>query len=238
MKLSKRILGSQIVQDLLSRLAAGYIRLVYATGRWTEVGGDIPRRFWDEDKVFVLAFWHGRLLMMTQCWDREKPINMMISLSRDGRLISDTVGRFGIKTVAGSTSRGGAAALRGMLKAVKAGEYVGITPDGPRGPRMRAQEGVVTIARLAKAPIIPVSYAARNARVLGSWDRFLVPAPFARGVFVWGEPITVPHTSNGETLEAVRRQVEENLNAVNAEADRLCGLPVVEPAEAPGETGP
>ncbi len=233
MRLDKRILRSKALQDILCFIAANYIRFVYLTSRWTVVGDDIPKKFWDEDRIFLLAFWHGRLLMMPRCWDLKKPIHMMISMHRDGRMISDTVAHFGIKTIVGSTSKGGAAAMRAMLKTVKKGEYIGITPDGPRGPRMRAQEGIVTIARLAKVPIIPVSYASSRSKIFGSWDRFVAALPFGRGVFVWGEPIEVPHTADKEVLERVRQQVENSMNAISAQADQLCGLDPVTPAELP-----
>lgn len=230
MKLGKRILRSQITQGFLCLIAASYIRFVYVTSRWRVVGGHIPRQFWDKDKKFLLCFWHGRLLMMPYCWDMTKPIHMMISMHSDGRFLSDTVSRFGIKTIVGSTSKGGAAALRAMVKTVKNGDYVGLTPDGPRGPRMRAQEGIVTIARLAKIPIIPIGYASTNSKILGSWDRFIAALPFGRGVFVWGEPIEVPHTSDKIVLEETRQKVEDAINAVSAEADRLCGLDPIKPA--------
>ena len=238
MRLDKRILRSNAVQSVLCLLAANYIRFVYLTSRWRVVGGDIPKRFWDEDKMFLLCFWHGRLMMMPYCWDMSKPVHMMISMHRDGRLLSDTVAHLGIKTIVGSTSKGGAAALRTMVKTVKAGDYVGLTPDGPRGPRMRAQEGIITIARLAKVPIIPIGYASSRAKVFGSWDRFVAALPFGRGVFVWGEPIEVPHTTDKNELEKARQNVEDSLNAVSAEADRLCGLPAIEPAPLAGETSP
>lgn len=238
MRLDKRILRSRPVQNCLCLLAAGYIRFVHLTSRWSVVGGDIPKRFWDEDKMFLLCFWHGRLMMMPYCWDMSKPVHMMISMHRDGRILSDTVAHLGIKTIVGSTSKGGAAALRSMIKTVKSGEYVGLTPDGPRGPRMRAQEGIITIARLANIPIIPISYASSRAKVFGSWDRFVAALPFGRGVFVWGEPIEVPHTTDKIQLEETRRKVEDSLNAVSAQADRLCGLVPVDPAPAPKEMAP
>ncbi len=238
MRLDKRILRSKAVQSVLCLLAANYIRFVYLTSRWRVVGGDIPKRFWDEDKMFLLCFWHGRLMMMPYCWDMSKPVHMMISMHRDGRLLSDTVAHLGIKTIVGSTSKGGAAALRTMVKTVKAGDYVGLTPDGPRGPRMRAQEGIITIARLAKVPIIPIGYASSRSKVFGSWDRFVAALPFGRGIFVWGEPIEVPHTTDKNELEKARQKVEDSLNAVSAEADRLCGLPPIEPAPLAGETNP
>jgi len=235
-RLDKRILRSNAVQSVLCLLAANYIRFVYLTSRWRIVGGDIPKRFWDQDKMFLLCFWHGRLMMMPYCWDMSKPVHMMISMHRDGRLLSDTVAHLGIKTIVGSTSKGGAAALRTMVKTVKAGDYVGLTPDGPRGPRMRAQEGIITIARLAKVPIIPIGYASSRSKVFGSWDRFVAALPFGRGVFVWGEPIEVPHTTDKNELEKARQKVENSLNAVSAEADRLCGLTPIEPAPLAKET--
>jgi lysophospholipid acyltransferase (LPLAT)-like uncharacterized protein len=229
-RLDKRILRTQVIQKFLSILAVAYIRFVNLTSSWSVVGGDIPRRFWDEDKIFLLCFWHGRLMMMPYCWDMSKPIHMMTSMHRDGRILSDIVAQLGIKTILGSTSRGGAAALRAMVKTVKAGEYVGLTPDGPRGPRMRAHEGIVMIARLANVPIIPISYASSSAKIFSSWDHFVAALPFGRGVFVWGEPIHVPHTTDKIELEKSRQTIEDSLNAVSAEADRLCNLRIIKPA--------
>ena len=230
MKLGKKIIHSQIAKNFLCFFAANYIRFVYYTSRWKVIRGDIPKRFWDKDKKFLLCFWHGRLLMMPHCWNMKKPIHMMISKHGDGRFLSDTVAHLGIKTIVGSTSKGGASALRSMVQTVKNGEYVGLTPDGPRGPRMRAQEGIVTIARLADIPIVPISYASTNSRVLGSWDRFIAALPFGRGVFVWGEPIEVPRTTDKFVLEKTRQKVEDAINAVTNEADRLCGLDPIKPA--------
>jgi lysophospholipid acyltransferase (LPLAT)-like uncharacterized protein len=229
-KLGKKVLRSQMAQGFLCLLAAYYVRFVYLTSRWNVVRGDIPKKFWDKDKKFLLCFWHGRLLMMPYCWNMAKPIHMMISMHSDGRFLSDTVSHLGIKTIVGSTSKGGAKALRAMVRAVKEGDYVGLTPDGPRGPRMRAQEGIVTIARLANVPIIPVGYASTSSKILGSWDRFIAALPFGRGVFVWGEPIEVPHTSDKLVLEKTRQNIEDAINAVSAEADRLSGLDPIEPA--------
>ncbi len=231
----KKVLRNDTVRRVLCWLGAQYIRLAYATGRWTVVGGESPRRFWDDGKPFILCFWHGRLLMMPYCWDRRRPISMLISQHPDGQIITRTVGHFGIDTVAGSTTRGGAAALRTMLRTLKTGGYVGITPDGPRGPRMRAGDGAVIVARLSGAPIIPAAYGVSRRRVLGTWDRFVFAWPFGRGVLVWGDPIHVPRGADVDALEAARRQVEDRLNADTAEADRLCGCAPVEPAPVAGE---
>lgn len=226
----KATLKSGAVRGLLCWLGALYIRFVYLTGRWRTVGGDIPRRFWDEGKPFILAFWHGRLLMMPYCWDRGAVIHMLISQHRDGQIIARTVGHFGIRTVAGSSSSGGARALRLMVKSLKAGDCVGITPDGPQGPRMRASDGIVSVARLSGVPIIPVTFSATRCRFLGTWDRFLVAWPFTRGVMVWGEPIAVPRGADVDARDAVRMEIEESLNAITLKADLLCKNRPVEPA--------
>ncbi len=231
----KRILGSDAVRRVLCWLGAQYIRFVYATGRWTVLRGDIPRAFWDRGEPFILCFWHGRLLMMPYCWNRRVAIHMLISQHRDGQIIARTVGHFGIRTIAGSSRRGGAGALRAMLKALQGGECVGITPDGPRGPRMRASEGIVSVARLAGVPIVPATFAVDRRHVLGSWDRFVVAWPFARGVLAWGEPITVARDADGPAAEAARARVEEALNALTAEADVLMGAPPIEPASPEAE---
>lgn len=231
----KTILKSDGFRRVVCWIGAQYIRLVRYSGRWRVVRGEIPRAYWDEGKPFILAFWHGRLLMMPYCWDLKKTIHMLISQHRDGQLIARTVGHFGIQTAAGSSTRGGTGALRTMLKALKAGEYVGITPDGPKGPRMRASDGVVQIARMSGVPVIPATYAVRRRKVLGSWDRFVVAWPFSRGVIVWGDPVEVPRDADTDAIEAARCAVEDGLNAITEEADRLMGCTVIEPAP-PAET--
>jgi lysophospholipid acyltransferase (LPLAT)-like uncharacterized protein len=232
----RRLSGSGIGHAALCWLASLHIRAVRALGRWRVVRGDIPRRLWDRSQPFILCFWHGRLLMMPYCWDRRVPIHMLISQHRDGQIIARTVAHFGIDTVAGSSSRGGSAALRALVRLLKSGHCVGITPDGPRGPRMRASSGIVNVARLSGAPIVPVSFSAAPRTLLKSWDRFLIAWPFGQGVFVWGKPVTVAPHAGPEEMEAARRLIEERLNALTLEADRLCGQPSVE--AAPAEEGP
>jgi len=132
--------------------------------------------------------------------------------------------------VRGSSGKSGAGALRQMVRTLKAGDHVGITPDGPRGPRMRANAGAVTVARLAGVPIIPATFATSRRKVLGSWDRFVIAKPFARGVFVWGYPLDVAPDADGAALETARAELETRLNAVTEEADRLVGQTTIAPA--------
>ena len=211
-----------------------YTRLVYGTGRWSVIGWDYPARLLAEKRSFVVTFWHGRLLMMPMVWKRAGPLHMLISAHPDGRIIAGAVSYFGIDWVKGSSSDGGLAALRQMVKLLRGGACVGITPDGPHGPYMRASEGAVAVARLARVPIIPLTYATARRRILRTWDRFHLPIPPTPGIFIWGEPIEVPADADKAALEVIRLLVETRMNAITAEADRRMGNEAVsvEPVDA------
>ena len=232
----KSILKSDTVRHFACWLASYYIRLVWHTSRW-DVHGRAPLdERADAGKPTILCFWHGRLLVMPCCWQRPEPFQMLISEHRDGALIANIIKHFSIGWIKGSTSKGGtqkggAQALRQMLKALKNGEYVGITPDGPRGPRMRASEGVVMVARVSGAAIIPVTYGIRSGRVLQTWDRFLIGRPFSKGVVRYGTPIEVPKGADAAALNAARLQLEASLNEETAECDRMTGRDPVPPAD-------
>lgn len=241
-KALRRILRSDVAVAIACFVGAFYIRVVRYTGLWRIEGEHIPESFRISGRPFILAFWHGRLLMMPYCWRHTDLVNMLISGHQDGRLISQTVRHFAIESVVGSTTRGGAQATRRLIRLMRDGGIVGITPDGPRGPRMRVGEGTVALARLSGAPIIPATFSASRRRVMKSWDRFVVALPFARGVFLWGKPIEVPRDANGETLEASRRALEDAMNELAGRADALMGQEVIEPgppqpADRPVEAG-
>jgi lysophospholipid acyltransferase (LPLAT)-like uncharacterized protein len=200
-----------------------YIRLVHLTTIWSIDGSEWPHRLRAEGKPFILAFWHGRLLMIPMAWRRLAPMHMLISAHPDGQIIADAVTYFGVDSIAGSTSRGGSAALRTMLKQLKMGDCVGITPDGPRGPAMTASAGIVNLARLARVPILPITYATSRRRVLATWDRFHLPWPFGRGVYLWGEPIGIAEELDELAVECARRLVETTMTEMVHEAERRVG---------------
>lgn len=234
-KTLKAIVKSEGFQKYLCWLGAQYIRLVHATTRWTLVNADIPQKLWQEEKPFILAFWHGRILLMPYSWDPQKKVHMLISQHRDGQLIAQTISHLGINTIAGSTNSGGAAALRSMLRALKKGESIGITPDGPRGPHMRASAGIINLARLSGVPIIPCAYGASFRKHLRSWDKFCVAFPFSKGIFVWGDPIEVPRSTKKEDLANLQTDLEKAITHVTGEADYLSGHPCLEPDEGAKE---
>jgi lysophospholipid acyltransferase (LPLAT)-like uncharacterized protein len=230
MAAASRLMRRPAVSAALSWLAARYIRLVWITGRWQVENTDIADRMIADGTPFIACFWHGRMLMIPNAWKYSARMSILISHHRDGIFISRTLAHLGIGTIAGSSSRGGAGALVSMVRALKRGEYMGITPDGPRGPRMRATPGAATAARLSGAVLLPVSYSATRRWVLGSWDRFVVPLPFSRGIIRVGAPIEVPRETDESGLEAVRQKLEVDLINLTMALDSELGVAPVEPA--------
>jgi lysophospholipid acyltransferase (LPLAT)-like uncharacterized protein len=196
-----------------------YMRLVRVTGR-------LDRPTPPQGGPFILATWHSRLFLLSYLRLGERPLIALISGNRDGQLISKIARMFGIYTVAGSSSRGGPKAIREMIRLSRDGHSIYITPDGPRGPAMRAQRGVVEIARLTGLPILPAAASTSSGGERDTWDRILVPYPFGRTVVRWGEPIRVGKNSN---VEAVCARVETALTELQQRADRACGRSPVAP---------
>ena len=219
----RRFLRSEAVRRIACWVTHCYIRFVYLTNRWSVEGGEWPRQLTREGRTFIVAFWHGRLLMMPPAWHQLTSFHMLISAHRDGRIIAGAMTYFGIDTIAGSTSRGGSSALRAMLKQLKEGGCVGITPDGPRGPAMTVSVGTVNIARLARVPIVPLTYATSRRRLLATWDRFHLALPFGRGVYLWGEPIEITGRLDEAGLERARNLVETRMVEMLGDADRRVG---------------
>ena len=226
------LLRSSLLQAVACWVTQLYIHFVYLTNRWSIEGCEWTRRLSCEGRTFIVAFWHGRLLMMPKAWHQLAPFYMLISAHRDGRIIAGAMTYFGIGTIAGSTRRGGSSALRAMLKQLKGGAAVGITPDGPRGPAMSVSIGIVNIARLAGVPIVPVTYATSRRRELATWDRFQLALPFGRGVFLYGEPIEIAAELDEAGLESVRSLLEIRMVEMASEADRLVGYNASRPIAA------
>lgn len=225
----KRIGRSNAARAVLCWIIALFIRLIWWTNRWQKEGYDHPKACHATRRSYIGAFWHGRLLMMPYGWPRVMPLAMLISPHGDGRLIADAVRHLGVDIIAGSSNRGAGPALRALVRTLQQGSCVAITPDGPDGPAMAATAGAIQLARLSGAPIFPITYATSRRRILASWDRFHLPLPFGRGIFIVDPPIVVPPDANDAAIEVLRSHLETRLRAITAEADRRMGHGAVAP---------
>jgi lysophospholipid acyltransferase (LPLAT)-like uncharacterized protein len=214
-----KALKKRLVSSLGPSVAYWVIRALGWTMRFEEVRPEIPGRLREAGTTGIGAFWHGRLLMMPLAY-RGKKLAFLVSPHRDGQVVGRALERFGFLPIKGSTTRGGFSGFKGMLRAQREGYDVAVVPDGPRGPRCRAQIGVIELARLTGRPIVPFAFSASRRRVFNTWDRFLLPLPFSRGVFVWGEPVAVDRESDREGMEEKRQLLERRLNELTEEADR------------------
>ena len=146
-----------------------------------------------------------------------KHAKLLVSPSKDGELFVRTMKYFDHETVRGSSSRGGRAALRELLSLCKEKEDIVLTPDGPRGPRHELKDGVVQLARMSGRPIIPVAFTCHRGHRFKSWDRFLLPYPFSRGVFSYGAPI---YFDKQEGVDGFRIRLKEAMKTNQQQAEK------------------
>jgi hypothetical protein len=220
-----------VVLALAPRLAYAYLRLLRRTMRLEYRNAAALERARAGGSRYLLAFWHSRFLMMPWAYP-DRRLVVLHSRSRDARILAGVLERFGLESAWGSSSAGAVAGLRELLRRTREGYDVGLAPDGPRGPRRQAKPGVVAAARLTGLPIVPVGFSASRARRLASWDRTLVPWPFSRGLFVYGEPLSVPPGSSDAEREALRGRLERELDRLTDHADAEVGLDLESSREA------
>jgi len=210
----------RILLLIVPRFYSLVLRFLALTIRKKVFFSERAQEFWDRGQYIIAAFWHQRLLMMPFL-PRRGRVGMLISQHRDGEFIARAVQLFGIDSIRGSTTRGGLAALRGMIRFFRTGANLAITPDGPQGPKHIVQIGVVELARQTGAPVVPVTYSASRCKVFGSWDNFILPLPFSKVAYMWGEPFFVPRDIDKDGLEESRLLLQERMRQLTEEADRI-----------------
>jgi lysophospholipid acyltransferase (LPLAT)-like uncharacterized protein len=200
-------------------LGAALIRALGATWRIRPVDDEHRVAARERSPRLIFAFWHGRLLPLTYEY-RDRGARILASQHADGELLGQTLRFLGYGHVRGSSTRGGSRAIMELVEELRSGHDLGLTVDGPRGPRHVVKPGVVEIAKLTGSAILPITSASRRHRTFASWDRFELPYPWARVVVRYGPAVTVPADADRDLMEARRLDVERILNHITAEADR------------------
>ena len=211
MKIKKIILKNIFIQNLLALIVAIYILFVKLTSKINVENEYQPIKFWGKDQPFILAFWHSQLMMISYSWSIEKKINILASGHSDGRFGAIVANYFNINNIPTSHSNK-KISLRPVFKLLNTNNYIGITPDGPRGPKEKVSEGIIKIAKKAKIPIIPIGFWSSNNFCLKSWDSFLITLPFSKCNFVWGEPIKIPENIDDNEINDFQLLLQHQIN--------------------------
>lgn len=176
-----------------------------------------------EDSKLIFCGWHGRSFAFSDYF-RRRGWYVIISHSSDGEMQSRIFGRLGYKVIRGSTGRGGVRAAREAITALENGGTMAMTPDGPRGPSGVVQGGVMLMARKSGAGLIPVGISARPRFTAKSWDRYILPVPFAKCLMIFGEPLYVPAKATEEEAEEIRLKLQNEIHRLERLAEAELGF--------------
>ncbi len=215
----------QVLFWILIPIFSLFVRLLFLSCRVARIeGSENENKAIDMsgDRV-IYASWHQRLFYHIHRLRRRR-ITVMISQSRDGEYIAGLINWLGLKDVRGSSTRGGVDALKDLVRKMKNGANGGMIPDGPTGPARQAKIGTIILARMTGAPIVPIAWGADRCWVFNSWDRFMIPKPFARISYCYGEPIVVPRSAKSPEMEEYRRLLDERLNKITGRCDEVFGV--------------
>lgn len=199
-------------EPLVAAVGFALVAVLARTWRYRLVHRERAQALYDARRPFIFALWHNRILPLLFA-HRHEGMVLLISRHRDGGYLATLAERWGYRFVRGSSQRGGDVGLLGVVRALKGGSIVAVTPDGPRGPVERVKPGVVAAAQHAGVPIIPATARLSRTWRLASWDRFCIPKPFATVEVVYGVPLDV--ASGKEGLRAGVEAVEAGLHALS-----------------------
>ncbi len=242
----KRIIKSSLFQNIVCYILYLYCRFVFLTNKIEYINRKIIDKYCPVSKdkptiPCIFMFWHGRILITPKMTNnRQDSINIIISKHGDGKLIAKFSALFGAKAIRGSSNRasshkkgakdrGGSSVLRNAVKILQNGESLAITPDGPRGPRMKMKNNILAIAKITGVDIIPVTCSSSRSHIFNSWDRFMLPLPFGKITIIYGNPISIARDADEEMLKMTGNKIENTLNMITKEADIKAGIKPVEP---------
>ncbi len=221
MRIKKKLLKNFLIQNILSFLTFLYIWVVNFTSSIQFENESIPKNFWDDDKPFILAFWHSQLMMIGFSWKTNKNVNILASSHSDGRFGAIVGKYFNLNNIQ-TSKKNKNISLKSIFKLLNDNNYIGITPDGPRGPKEIVSDGIIKIAKTSKVPIIPIGFWSSKNFKLKSWDSFLITLPFSKCSFVWNEPLEIPSNIQANQIQQYQKLLQEKINQSVIRAQNNC----------------
>lgn len=207
--------------DELTRPAVALLNALSATYRVKVLHGEIADSIYDRGETPIYCSWHQRWFAGITFLPKRHPVSIMVSRSKDGELISKMIAILGWHVMRGSSSRGGAQALRGLLGCLKRGIAVGHIVDGPRGPFGEIKPGLLSLAQVSGMPIVPMIISPERKWSFNSWDRFMIPKPFSKVIIRFDKEIYVPRRLSSDKTDELRIQIEDRLRSLYKETDGL-----------------
>jgi lysophospholipid acyltransferase (LPLAT)-like uncharacterized protein len=189
----------------------GFIFLTGVTAKISWFGKEIIDELIEKSQPFIICAWHHDIYFSSWLL-KDFELTALISSSKDGEYINQILSGFGFRAVRGSSTRGGIGAMKQLVRCLKDGNAVAITPDGPQGPIHKIQEGIVALAKMTGVPIIPWRYEASSCWKLNSWDSHKIPKPTTKIRSVFGQPLYVPKSASSSEFGKYCQQLEMLMN--------------------------
>ena len=219
MRVIKRFSKTHIGQKLIGFLFYSITTLISRSIRWEYLVQNEKSNIFNDNKEYIFCCWHNKLFLGPHLLPRNRVINALQSSHSDGMVTSLAFKYLGMNVILGSSKKGGMQAFRKMVKCIKLGESVAITPDGPKGPKEKVKEGIIKLAQITETSIIPLVWTTNKFKLINSWDNFVLPYPFSKGVYSFGKPIYVKKQINEYELETARQNLENEIKRLTKEVE-------------------
>jgi len=193
--------------------------LIGKTLRVQIINRDVESRLEKQGKAIIYTFWHGRMLYFPYLYRFSNKSTILTSPSEDGEIVARTAKIFGFSSIRGSSFKKGGSALLKMTRSIKEGKAVTVVGDGSRGPLYKVQEGIINLAYLTGAPILPVVYGVKNKIQLNTWDRFIIPLPFSKIKVMYGDPVYVDKKTEEKKSKSKLEELEKKLKEITQAVD-------------------
>ena len=211
MRIIKRFSKTGFGQKLIGFIFYLITSSIYRSIRWTYLVESEKSDILNSHNGMIFCCWHNRLFLGPHILPRNRIINALQSSHSDGMVTSTAFKFLGMNIILGSSNKGGMQAFRKMVKCMQLGESIAITPDGPKGPKEKVKDGVIKLAQITNSPIIPLVWSTKKFKIINSWDNFIIPIPFSKGVYSFGKPIYVKKRINNDEFEISRKKLEREI---------------------------
>lgn len=229
-KLFKKIIQSNGFTKFISNLIYYYALLVGKTTSWQVRGVKEFYQCWDKEQSIILIGWHGRAMMLPYFWNKKHPLNALVSLHHDGRLIAGFLEKFGLGTIGGSSSNNALGSARDLMHSLQDGISISIIPDGPKGPNMKLGKSPIYYAQKTGKPIFAATYSIAKSKIAHkSWDKMMLPVPFSKGIYEIIGPYYIDEKATEDQLQAWQTKIENDLNNATHNMDQEMGIEKILP---------